>query len=87
MKKKQKQTRAIGTFFQFFIFLKPMLLFQTGEVYKWISNWRLVYTNWAAEEPREKIACVYLDRDGHWKTGNCSETHFSICEQYHGTGV
>uniref|UniRef100_A0ABM5GNF2 Macrophage mannose receptor 1-like n=1 Tax=Pogona vitticeps TaxID=103695 RepID=A0ABM5GNF2_9SAUR len=57
---------------------------RTGEVYKWISNWRLVYTNWAAEEPREKIACVYLDRDGHWKTGNCSETHFSICEQYHG---
>uniref|UniRef100_A0ABM5GNH2 Macrophage mannose receptor 1-like isoform X2 n=1 Tax=Pogona vitticeps TaxID=103695 RepID=A0ABM5GNH2_9SAUR len=57
---------------------------RTGEVYKWISNWRLVYTNWAAEEPREKIACVYLDRDGHWKTGNCSETHFSVCEQYHG---
>uniref|UniRef100_A0A803U068 Mannose receptor C-type 1 n=1 Tax=Anolis carolinensis TaxID=28377 RepID=A0A803U068_ANOCA len=51
----------------------------TNEKYKWISNRRLVYTNWAAEEPKENIACVYLDLDGHWKTGTCDEKYFSIC--------
>ncbi|XP_042329972.1 macrophage mannose receptor 1-like [Sceloporus undulatus] len=56
----------------------------TDEKYKWISNWRLMYTNWAAEEPKKKIACVYLDLDGHWKTGTCNETYFSVCEKYHG---
>ncbi|KAM6451463.1 macrophage mannose receptor 1 [Liasis olivaceus] len=53
-------------------------------VYKWVSNWRLLYTNWAAEEPKHKIACVYLDIDGYWKTGNCTEKYFSVCEKYSG---
>ncbi|XP_062977189.1 macrophage mannose receptor 1-like [Elgaria multicarinata webbii] len=56
----------------------------TNEAYKWVSNWRLVYTHWAAEEPKQKIACVYLDLDGHWKTGSCNEKHFSVCEKYQG---
>nr|XP_060638336.1 macrophage mannose receptor 1-like [Anolis sagrei ordinatus] len=56
----------------------------TNEKYKWVSNRRLAYTNWAAEEPKENIACVYLDLDGHWKTGTCAEKYFSVCEQYHG---
>uniref|UniRef100_A0A8D2J1X2 Mannose receptor, C type 1b n=1 Tax=Varanus komodoensis TaxID=61221 RepID=A0A8D2J1X2_VARKO len=56
----------------------------TNERYKWISRWRLVYTNWAPDEPKQKIACVYLDLDGHWKTGNCNEKYFSVCEQSHG---
>uniref|UniRef100_A0A8D2IU11 Mannose receptor, C type 1b n=1 Tax=Varanus komodoensis TaxID=61221 RepID=A0A8D2IU11_VARKO len=51
----------------------------TNERYKWISRWRLVYTNWAPDEPKQKIACVYLDLDGHWKTGNCNEKYFSVC--------
>ncbi|KAG8138948.1 hypothetical protein E2320_001758, partial [Naja naja] len=32
--------------------------------YKWVSNWRLTYTNWAAGEPLHKTACVYLDTNG-----------------------
>ncbi|XP_061442124.1 macrophage mannose receptor 1-like [Rhineura floridana] len=56
----------------------------TGEQYKWISNQRVIYTAWAPEEPKQKIACVYLDLDGHWKTGACNETYFFVCEQHHG---
>ncbi|XP_034257720.1 macrophage mannose receptor 1-like [Pantherophis guttatus] len=52
--------------------------------YKWISKRRLAYTNWAAEEPRNNTACVYLDIDGYWKTGNFSEKHVSVCERYNG---
>ncbi|XP_070582574.1 macrophage mannose receptor 1-like [Erythrolamprus reginae] len=52
--------------------------------YKWISNWKVAYTNWGAEEPRNNTACVYLDTDGYWKTGNCNEKYFSICERYNG---
>ncbi|XP_034257828.1 macrophage mannose receptor 1-like isoform X2 [Pantherophis guttatus] len=52
--------------------------------YKWVSNWRLAYTKWAAGEPLHKTACVYLDTDGFWKTGNCSEKYFSVCERYYG---
>ncbi|XP_044280789.1 macrophage mannose receptor 1-like isoform X2 [Varanus komodoensis] len=55
-----------------------------NESYKWINKWKLKYTQWAPEEPKEKIACVYLDLDGHWKTGNCNEKHFSVCEKYYG---
>ncbi|KAM3823574.1 macrophage mannose receptor 1-like [Vipera latastei] len=57
---------------------------ESDGVYKWVSNWRLVYTNWAAEEPMHKTACVYLGIDGYWKTGNCSEKYFSVCERYNG---
>ncbi|XP_028605836.2 macrophage mannose receptor 1-like [Podarcis muralis] len=56
----------------------------TDEQYKWISNWRLVYTNWAPGEPKQKKACVYLDIDGHWKTGTCNEAYLSFCEHYYG---
>ncbi|XP_013918632.1 PREDICTED: macrophage mannose receptor 1-like [Thamnophis sirtalis] len=52
--------------------------------YKWISNWKVVYTNWADEEPLHKVACVYLDTEGYWKTGNCSEKYLSVCERYYG---
>ncbi|KAM3823573.1 macrophage mannose receptor 1-like [Vipera latastei] len=57
---------------------------ESNGVYKWVSNWRLAYTNWAAEEPMHKTACVYLGIDGYWKTGNCSEKYFSVCERYNG---
>ncbi|XP_029139017.1 macrophage mannose receptor 1-like [Protobothrops mucrosquamatus] len=57
---------------------------ESNGVYKWVSNWRLAYTNWAAEEPMHKTACVYLSIDGYWKTGNCSEKYFSVCERYNG---
>ncbi|XP_053119455.1 macrophage mannose receptor 1-like [Hemicordylus capensis] len=57
---------------------------KTDETYNWINRRRLGYTNWGAEEPKQKKACVYLDRDGHWKTGNCNKKRFSVCEKYHG---
>nr|XP_034985744.1 macrophage mannose receptor 1-like [Zootoca vivipara] len=55
-----------------------------GERYTWINNRRLMYTNWAPEEPKQKIACVFMDLEGHWKTGTCNETYLFICEQHHG---
>nr|XP_028607052.1 macrophage mannose receptor 1-like isoform X1 [Podarcis muralis]XP_028607053.1 macrophage mannose receptor 1-like isoform X1 [Podarcis muralis] len=55
-----------------------------GEQYTWINNRRLMYTNWAPEEPKHKIACVFMDLEGHWKTGTCNETYLFICEQHHG---
>ncbi|XP_030406295.1 macrophage mannose receptor 1-like [Gopherus evgoodei] len=49
--------------------------------YKWVDNWILQYTKWATREPKEKIACVYLDLDGTWKTASCNESSFSVCKQ------
>ncbi|XP_053215449.1 macrophage mannose receptor 1-like [Podarcis raffonei] len=57
----------------------------TGGHYTWINNRRLAYTNWAPEEPTQKTACVFMDLEGHWKTGACNQTYFSACEQYTGT--
>ncbi|XP_053915277.1 macrophage mannose receptor 1 isoform X1 [Cuculus canorus] len=52
----------------------------TGSYYKWTDNWKTRYTKWAAGEPKEKNACVYLDLDGTWKTASCNETYFSACK-------
>ncbi|CAM5112433.1 unnamed protein product, partial [Natator depressus] len=43
--------------------------------------WRIKYSNWARREPNQKIACVYLDLDGTWKTASCGENYFSVCKQ------
>ncbi|XP_051465466.1 macrophage mannose receptor 1-like isoform X2 [Apus apus] len=52
----------------------------TGSYHKWTDNWKTRYTKWAAEEPKEKNACVYLDLDGTWKTSSCNESYFSVCK-------
>lgn len=59
--------------------LPEFLFFQTGGYYKWTSNWKTRYTKWAAGEPKENSACVYLDLDGTWKTASCNESYFSVC--------
>uniref|UniRef100_H0YSP9 Macrophage mannose receptor 1 n=1 Tax=Taeniopygia guttata TaxID=59729 RepID=H0YSP9_TAEGU len=51
----------------------------TGDYYKWTNNWKTRYTKWAAGEPKENNACVYLDLDGTWKTASCNESYFSVC--------
>ncbi|XP_032929413.1 macrophage mannose receptor 1-like [Catharus ustulatus] len=51
----------------------------SGGYYKWTNNWKTRYTKWAAGEPKENNACVYLDLDGTWKTTSCNESHFSVC--------
>ncbi|XP_058675062.1 macrophage mannose receptor 1-like isoform X1 [Ammospiza caudacuta] len=51
----------------------------TGGYYKWTNNWKTRYTKWAAGEPKENNACVYLDLDGTWKTASCDESYFSVC--------
>uniref|UniRef100_A0A8U7NHY4 Uncharacterized protein n=1 Tax=Corvus moneduloides TaxID=1196302 RepID=A0A8U7NHY4_CORMO len=51
----------------------------TGGYYKWTNNWKTRYTKWAAGEPKENSACVYLDLDGTWKTASCNESYFSVC--------
>lgn len=52
----------------------------TGSYYKWTDNWKTRYTEWAAGEPKEKNACVYLDLDSTWKTAFCNESYFSVCK-------
>ncbi|XP_077159613.1 macrophage mannose receptor 1-like [Paroedura picta] len=56
----------------------------TNENYRWVSNWKLTYTNWAPGEPKENLACVYLDLDGQWKTSTCNKRYSAVCEQYNG---
>uniref|UniRef100_A0A8C5R2H0 Macrophage mannose receptor 1 n=1 Tax=Leptobrachium leishanense TaxID=445787 RepID=A0A8C5R2H0_9ANUR len=53
----------------------------TDNTYVWIDNWKLRYTKWAADEPKMKSACVYMEKDGKWKTSACNENYFAICKQ------
>lgn len=53
----------------------------TQNEYVWTDNWKLRYTNWAADEPKLKSACVYLDVDGYWKTKHCNESLHYLCKR------
>ncbi|KAG9348011.1 hypothetical protein JZ751_004030 [Albula glossodonta] len=53
----------------------------TNGYFRWIDNWRLRYTKWASGEPKNNIACVYVDVDGKWKTSPCSSTYYSLCKR------
>ncbi|KFO21624.1 Macrophage mannose receptor 1 [Fukomys damarensis] len=53
----------------------------TNNDYTWIDKWRMRYNNWAANEPRLKSACVYLDVDGFWKTSYCNESFYFLCKR------
>ncbi|XP_075127802.1 macrophage mannose receptor 1-like [Leptodactylus fuscus] len=53
---------------------------ETVNAYKWVDNRRLLYTRWAAGEPRMGTFCVYVDTDGQWKTSSCNERYSSICK-------
>ncbi|KAJ7408609.1 hypothetical protein WISP_120139 [Willisornis vidua] len=52
----------------------------TNGKYQWIDRWRLVYSKWSSGEPKQTLACVYLDTDGTWKTASCKEKYFSVCK-------
>ncbi|XP_025065881.1 macrophage mannose receptor 1-like isoform X2 [Alligator sinensis] len=52
----------------------------TNGNYKWIDTWRMDYTQWASKEPKQTIACVYVDLNGMWKTGSCTKKYFSVCK-------
>ncbi|NWI90584.1 MRC1 protein, partial [Pitta sordida] len=53
----------------------------TNGKYQWIDRWRLVYSKWSSGEPKQTLACVYLDTDGTWKTASCNEKLFSVCKK------
>ncbi|KFV95226.1 Macrophage mannose receptor 1, partial [Eurypyga helias] len=53
----------------------------TDGKYQWIDRWRLVYSKWSSGEPKQTLACVYLDTDGTWKTASCKEKLFSVCKK------
>ncbi|NXG26234.1 MRC1 protein, partial [Grallaria varia] len=53
----------------------------TNGKYQWIDRWRLVYSKWSSGEPKQTLACVYLDIDGTWKTASCKEKLFSVCKK------
>uniref|UniRef100_A0A663LWS6 C-type lectin domain-containing protein n=1 Tax=Athene cunicularia TaxID=194338 RepID=A0A663LWS6_ATHCN len=56
----------------------------TNGKYQWIDRWRLVYSKWSSGEPKQTLACVYLDTDGTWKTASCKEKLFSVCKKSDG---
>ncbi|XP_064018341.1 macrophage mannose receptor 1-like [Pogoniulus pusillus] len=53
----------------------------TSGKYQWVDRWRLAYSKWARGEPKQALACVYLDTDGTWKTASCKEELFSVCKK------
>uniref|UniRef100_A0A8D0EKF2 MRC1 protein n=1 Tax=Strix occidentalis caurina TaxID=311401 RepID=A0A8D0EKF2_STROC len=53
----------------------------TNGKYQWIDRWRLVYSKWSSGEPKQTLACVYLDTDGSWKTASCKDKLFSVCKK------
>ncbi|CAM4522330.1 unnamed protein product [Caretta caretta] len=53
----------------------------TNGNYKWMDKWRMCYSKWASDEPKQTIPCVYLDLDGTWKTASCDQKFFSVCKQ------
>uniref|UniRef100_A0A8C4UQS2 Macrophage mannose receptor 1-like n=1 Tax=Falco tinnunculus TaxID=100819 RepID=A0A8C4UQS2_FALTI len=53
----------------------------TNGKYQWIDRWRFVYSKWSSGEPKQTLACVYLDTDGTWKTASCKEKFFSVCKK------
>ncbi|XP_039187396.1 macrophage mannose receptor 1-like isoform X1 [Crotalus tigris] len=52
----------------------------TGGQYIWIDKFRMKYTKWAANEPKQKLGCVYMDLDGTWKTDSCNRKYFPLCK-------
>ncbi|XP_073438361.1 macrophage mannose receptor 1-like [Dendrobates tinctorius] len=55
---------------------------ETQNTYKWVDNWKVRYTKWAAAEPSNDNGCVYVDTDGQWKTSSCDDSYYSfICKQ------
>uniref|UniRef100_A0A8D3BXW4 Mannose receptor C-type 1 n=1 Tax=Scophthalmus maximus TaxID=52904 RepID=A0A8D3BXW4_SCOMX len=53
----------------------------TGGRFKWVDNWRLSYTKWGIEEPKNNYGCVYMDVDRTWKTASCTNTYYSLCKR------
>ncbi|XP_054027247.1 macrophage mannose receptor 1 [Dryobates pubescens] len=53
----------------------------TGSYSKWTDHWKTRYTRWAAGEPRENSACVYLGLDDAWRTAPCNESYFAACKK------
>ncbi|XP_002663014.2 macrophage mannose receptor 1 [Danio rerio] len=53
----------------------------TSGQYRWVDNWLLSYSRWATGEPKNNLACVYIDTDGRWKTATCNNTYYSLCKQ------
>ncbi|XP_068603912.1 macrophage mannose receptor 1 [Brachionichthys hirsutus] len=49
--------------------------------FKWVDNWRLSYTKWGANEPKNNYGCVYMDVDKKWKTAPCTDTYYSLCKR------
>ncbi|XP_065117903.1 macrophage mannose receptor 1-like isoform X1 [Paramisgurnus dabryanus] len=50
-------------------------------LYRWVDNWFLSYSKWATGEPKNNLACVYIDTDGDWKTAACNNTYYSLCKR------
>lgn len=58
-----------------------MSLLQTQGKFQWVDNWKLVFTQWAPDEPKKNSGCVYMDVDRKWKTSECSESRYSLCKK------
>ncbi|KAL1006844.1 hypothetical protein UPYG_G00077940 [Umbra pygmaea] len=53
--------------------------------FRWLDKWPLGYTKWGEDEPKNNKACVYVDIDTKWKTGDCSNNYYSLCKMSAGS--
>uniref|UniRef100_A0A8B9RWH5 Macrophage mannose receptor 1 n=1 Tax=Accipiter nisus TaxID=211598 RepID=A0A8B9RWH5_9AVES len=49
--------------------------------YRWTDKRKLNFSKWYYGEPKQQIACVYLELHGTWKTAPCNEKHFPVCKK------
>uniref|UniRef100_A0A803V281 MRC1 protein n=1 Tax=Ficedula albicollis TaxID=59894 RepID=A0A803V281_FICAL len=49
--------------------------------YRWTNKRKVSFSKWDYEEPKQKMACVYLALSGRWKTAHCNEKHLSVCKK------
>ncbi|XP_072781570.1 macrophage mannose receptor 1 isoform X2 [Taeniopygia guttata] len=49
--------------------------------YRWTTKRKVSFSKWDYEEPKQKLACVYLALSGRWKTARCNEKYFPVCKK------
>lgn len=52
---------------------------ETQGYFKFIDGWHLTFSNWDQYEPSRDKPCVYVDKEGKWRTAFCNQTMNSVC--------
>lgn len=82
-----KSMKAISAVYKPSSTLVIFSFLQTQGKFQWVDNWKLSFTKWGMDEPKNNYGCVYMDVDRKWKTAPCSETHYSLCKKSPGQTI